>query len=285
MISNSMWPVIRSLWNLDNMRIAPNPVLRGSLFGMVPRGSEEVLRDFKVYEDSRIVVTYDGAALGQADLDVWLRLIQIVGQRFVDRKTKSISIEIVPSVFLKEIGRTGGKCGRLGGNDREWLVKSLKRLAGVITVKTPNDRKGIIGSLVKGAAWNDEQDKIVVEIDNIVGYLFAAHYTMISTSARVQLLGDDMALWLHAFIGAHRSRSGGEFYYHVDTLRDKCRSKIADRHKFKYFVTQKMNKLMELPRGTRGFHSWEWEKRTILRVHFEEPLQQHSLLSRDSVDE
>lgn len=274
-----MMPVLQQMWKLENLRIAPNPALRGSLFGMVPRGSEETLRDFVVYEDANVVVSYDGPALGQADLDVWLRLIQLVGQRFIDRKAKSFSIEITPSVFLKEIGRTGGKCGRLGNSDREWLVKSLKRLAGVVTVKTPNDRKGIMGSLVKGAAWNDDQDRLIIEVDNIIGYLFATNYTMLSTAARTQLMGDDMALWLHAYICAHKSKKGG-FFQSIDTLREKSRSKIGERHKFKYFVTQKMNKLMELQPNIRGFHSWEWENKTVLRVHYTAPVEQHSLLEQ-----
>jgi len=249
-------------WKLENMRPAPNPALRGNLFGLTPRGSEEYLKDFQVYSDERMTVTYDGFALGQADLDVWLRIIQIAGQRFIDSKPKSIIIDIRPSEFLKEIGREGGKSGRLGKNDREWLVRSLKRLCGVITLRTPDDKKGIIGGLIKSAAWNDDQDRLIVEVDNVVGYLFSAQYTMLSTHVRKQLLGDDLSLWLHAFIMAHKAPRS-RFFYNVETLMLRCRSRIAEPRKFKYKVTQKMERLMELDPKIRGFHSWLWEKNTL----------------------
>lgn len=258
--------MVNHFWNLENMRPAPNPVLRGNLFGLTPRGSEEHLTDFTVFSDENMTITYDGYALGQADLDVWLRIIQIAGQRFIDSKPKTIAIEIKPSTFLKEIGREGGKSGRLGKNDREWLVRSLKRLCGVITLKTPDDKKGIIGGLIKTAAWNDDQDRLVIEIDNVIGYLFSAQYTLLSTRVRKQLIGDDLSLWLHAFIMAHKGPRS-RFFYSVETLMVRCRSRIAEPRKFKYKVSQKMERLMELDPNIRGFHSWLWEK-NILHVFY-----------------
>lgn len=267
-----MWDIYPVIWNLKDMRPAPNPVLRGNLFGLVPRGKEEVLKNFLVFEDKRMTITYDGVALGQADLDVWLRLIQLAGQRFIDRAAKTIVVDIRPGEFLKEIGREGGKSGHLGKSDREWLVRSLKRLTGIITVKTPDDRKGLIGGLIKGVAWNDEQNRLLVEIDNFIGYLFSARYSLLNSKARKQLLGDDLALWLHAFITAHYGKNE-EFFYSVDTLRQRCRSRIAENRKFKYAVGKKMEKLMALPRELRGFAGWSWD-RDILHVYFNEKPEQ-----------
>ena len=276
----SLWDISLPLWNIDRMRLAPNPALRGGLFGMAPRGEEELLKDYLVYEDANLVVTYTGVSLGQADLDVWMRIIQLVGQRFIDRSQKTVAVEITPSAFMRDIGRTGGRSGRIGNNDRDWLVKSLTRLTGAITIRTPDDKKGIVGNLVKGVAWNDEQNRLVVEVDNKIGYLFAARYTMLSSATRIALMGDDMALWLHAFIAAHRGSHGrSEFFYSVDTLREKSRSRIADRSKFKYFITQKMKKLMALPEEQRGFFSWEWENRYTLRVHYVKSMEQGTLVS------
>lgn len=265
----SLWDVIPSIWQSKIMRPAPNPVLRGNLFGLVKRGSSDTLKNFCVFQNKDITVTYDGIALGQADLDVWLRLVQMVGQRFLDPLTKTVSVELRPSLFLREIGREGGTSGRTGKNDREWLVQALKRLTGIITIQTADNRKGVMGGLIKTAAWNDEQNRLIVEIDNTIGYLFTGGYSKITLAARKELMGDDLALWLQAFISSHKGPTT-VFFYSIETLMQRCRSKIVDPRKFKYRLSEKMCKLMQLDPAIRGFHTWLMDG-DILRVFFTIP--------------
>lgn len=265
----SLWDVMPSIWQSKTIRPAPNPVLRGNLFGLVKRGSSETLKNFCVFQSKDIIVSYDGMALGQADLDVWLRLIQMVGQRFLDPLTKTVAVELRPSLFLREIGREGGTCGRTGKNDREWLVQALKRLTGVITIQTPDNKKGIMGGLIKTAAWNDEQNRLIVEIDNTIGYLFTGGYSQIILAARKELMGDDLALWLQAFIASHKGPTTS-FFYNVTTLMERCRSKITEPRKFKYRLSEKMQKIMDLDPSIRGFHTWVMEG-DVLRVFFTIP--------------
>ena len=264
----SLWDLMPRIWSSKSVRPAPNPVLRGSLFGLIQKGKDETLKDYVVYKDKDMSVTYDGVALGQADLDVWLCLIQKVGQRFMDASTKTVALELRPSLFMREIGRTGGKSGRIGKNDREWLVKSLKRLTGIITIKTTDNRKGILGGLVKSAAWNDDQDRLVVEIDNTVGYLFSGGYSQMSLSVRKTLMGDDLSLWLQAFIASHRV-AGSDLFYSLDVLIERCRSHCGETRKFKYRVTEKMQRLMTLSERQRGFYHWLWQGETLM-VFFSE---------------
>ena len=272
-VQRSLWEVMPHIWQSPNTRPAPNPVLRGSLFGLVKRGEAETLKNFCVFEGKDLSVYYDGVSLGQADMDVWLRLVQMVGQRFLDPATRTVTVEFRPSLFLREIGREGGSHGRIGSHDREWLVQALKRLTGVITIRTTDNRKGIMGGLIKSAAWNDDADRLVVEIDNTVGYLFTGGYSQINLDARKSLMGDDLALWLQAFIASHKGPKA-TFFYSIQTLMQRCRSKITEPRKFKYRLTEKMEKLMELKADIRGFHNWVMDG-DILRVFFSEAHFEH----------
>jgi hypothetical protein len=65
----SLWDLMPRIWSSKSVRPAPNPVLRGSLFGLIQRGKDEILKEYVVYKDKDMSVTYDGVALGQADLD------------------------------------------------------------------------------------------------------------------------------------------------------------------------------------------------------------------------
>jgi hypothetical protein len=181
----------------------------------------------------------------------------------MDASTKTVALELRPSLFMREIGRTGGKSGRIGKNDREWLVKSLKRLTGIITIKTTDNRKGILGGLVKSAAWNDDQDRLVVEIDNTVGYLFSGGYSQLSLNVRKSLMGDDLSLWLQAFIASHRI-AGSDLFYSLDVLIERCRSHCVATRKFKYRITEKMQRLMTLSEQQRGFYRWLWHNDTLM---------------------
>ena len=214
-----------------------------------------------------MTVLYTGVALGQPDLDVWLCLIQKVGQKFMDPDMKTVTLELRPSQFMREIGRTGGESGRIGSSDRDWLVKSLLRLTGSIVIQSPDRKKGIMGRLVTRAAWNDDQDRLLVEIDNFVGYLFSSGYSQMNLGVRKTLMGDDLSLWLQAFISSHKK--SGEFFYSVETLMARCRSRTPEPRKFKYRVSEKMRRLMGLSPSERGFQRWLWDG-DILRVFFSE---------------
>lgn len=270
-------------WISDTKRPAPNPVIRGSLFGILPKQqAAQGLSNFLVYEDKNFQISYTGQALGQADLDVWLNIVRKIGQSFAEGD-KSTILEFTPSSFLKEIGRTGGVHKRLGRNDRDWLYASLVKLTGTITISTPDAKRGITGGLIRRVAWNDDADKILVDVDNTFGPLFVGGYTCLNPYVRAELKGDDLALWLYAFINSH-SGPHTEFFYGLETLMERSRTKIEEPRKFKYRVAQKMKKLMELSKEERGFYDWLWEPGNVLRVFFSEA-QMHKWKYQNTLSE
>lgn len=251
------------LWKSKSLRPAPNPVLRGGLFGVSRRGSSAQVKDYLVYEDKNIIITYDGWELGQPDLDVWLALVQKAGQRFLDQTVRSITVELTPSEFLREIGRMGGKHERIGRADRDWLVDSLKRLKGVITIKTPDDKKGRMGGLIDDVYWNDDRNRIVVEVNNIIGYLFAGGYSCINMDVRKKLMGDDLSLWLHNFITSHKSHGTSGMFYSLQKIQEKCRSTMKEMRYFRHLLLKKMERIMQT-KTSEDFYEYEVTKDNIL---------------------
>ena len=271
-------------WVSDKKRPAPNPIIRGSLFGVLPKQqSTQALSNFLVYEDKNIQINYTGPALGQADLDVWLNIVRKIGPRFAEGDKNSV-LEFTPGSFLREIGRTGGVHKRLGKNDRDWLYASLVKLTGTITIATTDAKRGITGGLIRRVAWNDDADKILVDVDNTFGPLFAGGYTCLNPYVRSELKGDDLALWLYAFINSH-SCPHAEFFYGLETLMERSRTRIEEPRKFKYRVAQKMKKLMALSQEERGFYDWLWDiPGTVLRVFFSE-VQMHKYRYQKTLNE
>ena len=117
----NFWDILPVWWKSKKLRPAPNPTLRGSLFGLVKRGEETLLKDLVVYTDKNLEIVYNGPSLGQSDLDVWVYIMQTAGQRFLDPDVRELSLEFSITSFLNEIGRKGAHSG---GSNKEWLLKS-----------------------------------------------------------------------------------------------------------------------------------------------------------------
>lgn len=252
----NFWEILPSFWNSQRLRPIPSPTVRGSLFGLIKRGRHEVLENLEVYSDKNIIITYSGMSLGQADLDVWMYILQKAGQRFTDPSVTYLSLEFQITQFLTAIGRKGGKSGRPGGRDKEWLLESLHRISsGTITVKTPSNERGIVGSLITQAYWDVSKNKLIVDVNSKLGYLFSAKPTLLSVDVRTSLIGDDLALWLYNFITSHKDPYNN-MIYGIDTIMKRCRTQTKEHRKFKHRLAEKMERLMAIDEKDRNFHSW-----------------------------
>lgn len=184
------------LWP-DNKFASPNSFLRSALFGVVRPGRRKYLDGEVLAAVEGIEIRYTGQRLDQADLDVWLAVVQVLQnqKKGLGERCYTTSYEL-----LSLIGRsdTGGKKG-----SRALLQKRIERLvASAVTVR--QGRYTYIGSLIRRAARDDETQRWVIELDPGIAKLFAPdQYTQIEASIRKHLEGKHLAQWLHAFYASH----------------------------------------------------------------------------------
>ena len=89
------------------------------------------------------------------------------------------------------------------GKNRVTLQNRIERLvANALTVK--QGRYTYIGSLIAGAAKDEETQEWVIELDEKLRPLFAAdQFTQIEWDVRRELNGQQLAQWLHGFYASH----------------------------------------------------------------------------------
>jgi hypothetical protein len=236
---------------------APNVALRGPLFGVMPKGVEKIVK--KIYEDKEYTVRYAGEPLSQADFDVWMELLR---RTVVDLKKSGeriVFIEVVPSEFMASIGRVGGKRKNLGKNDRDWLLNSLRKLKGTLTITTPTFSKGWMTSPVHDVEWNDY--KIRIEVNRSIAWLFLAGVTYLDGKTNRALGRDELARWLANYIASHHDEKVGRHLFNtLETLRIKCGSAYPEKElrKLKCQLNKKLVKLGKI-RAQIRFHSWDWD--------------------------
>ena len=150
-----------------------------------------------------IEIRYTGQRLDQGDLDVWesvlhaARLQELGGQ-----------CRVTSYALLKLMGKTDT------GKNRATLNKRITRLvASALTVK--QGRYSYIGSLIAGAAKDEETQEWVIDLDAKLRPLFAAdQFTQVEWSVRQALNGHQLAQWLHGFYSSHAK----PFPFKVETL-------------------------------------------------------------------
>ena len=116
--------------------------------------------------------------------------------------------------LLKLMGKTDT------GKNRVTLNKRITRLvASALTVK--QGRYSYIGSLMAGAAKDEETQEWVIELDAKLRPLYAAdQFTQIEWAVRHELDGKPLAQWLHGFYASHAK----PFPMKVETLLRLCGS-------------------------------------------------------------
>lgn len=109
------------------------------------------------------------------------------------------------------------------GKNRVTLNKRITRLvASALTVK--QGRYSYIGSLIAGAAKDEETQEWVIELDAKLRPLFAAdQFTQIEWAVRHDLNGQQLAQWLHGFYASHAR----PFPLKVETLHRLCGSEAG----------------------------------------------------------
>lgn len=179
------------LWP-EPVRAVPNGFLRSALFGAIAKGKRRYIDGEQLAALDGIEIRYTGQRLDQGDLDVWESVLHAVRLQELGSQCRVTSYAL-----LKLMGKTDT------GKNRATLHKRITRLvASALTVK--QGRYSYIGSLIAGAAKDEETQEWVIELDEKLRPLFAFdQFTQIEWAVRHALDGSQLAQWLHGFYATH----------------------------------------------------------------------------------
>ena len=140
------------LWP-EPVRAVPNGFLRSALFGAIAKGKRRYIDGEQLAALDGIEIRYTGQRLDQGDLDVWESVLHAVRLQELGSQCRLTSYAL-----LKLMGKTDT------GKNRVTLNKRITRLvATALTVK--QGRYSYIGSLIAGAAKDEETQEWVIELD------------------------------------------------------------------------------------------------------------------------
>ena len=199
------------LWP-DSVRVVPNGFLRSALFGAIAKGKRRYIDGELIAALDGIEIRYTGQRLDQGDLDAWASVLHAVRHQDLGGQCRVTSYAL-----LKLMGKTDT------GKNRTTLNKRITRLvASALTVK--QGRYSYIGSLIAGAAKDEDTQEWVIELDARLRPLFAIdQFTQVEWAVRHALDGQPLAQWLHGFYASHAA----PFPLKIETLHQLCGSQAA----------------------------------------------------------
>ena len=191
------------------VRAVPNGFLRSALFGAIAKGRRRYMDKELVAAVDGVEIRYTGQRLDQGDLDVWENVLHAV-------RTQKLGSEcrLTSYALLKLMGKTDT------GKNRATLSARITRLvANALEVK--QGRYSYMGSLITGAAKDEETQEWVIELNPKMRPLFADdQFTQVEWVVRHALDGHQLAQWLHGFFASHAK----PFPMRIETLHRLCGS-------------------------------------------------------------
>lgn len=176
----------------EPVRAVPNGFLRSALFGAIKKGARRYLKAELVAAVDGIEIRYTGERLDQGDLDVWESVLHAVRLQELGSQCRVTSYALLKLMGLTDTGK-----------NRATLHTRITRLvANALEVK--HGRYSYMGSLIAGAAKDEETQEWVIELNPKLRPLFAAdQFTQVEWGVRHALSGKPLAQWLHGFYATH----------------------------------------------------------------------------------
>jgi hypothetical protein len=204
------------LWP-EPARAVPNGFLRSALFGAIKKGARRYMKAELVAAVDGIEIRYTGERLDQGDLDVWESVLHAVRLQELGSQCRVTSYALLKLMGLTDTGK-----------NRTTLHTRITRLvANALEVK--HGRYSYMGSLIAGAAKDDETQEWVIELNPKLRPLFAAdQFTQVEWGVRHALSGKPLAQWLHGFYASHAA----PFPLKIETLHRLCGSEAGEMWKF-----------------------------------------------------
>ncbi len=217
------------LWP-EPVRAVPNGFLRSALFGAIKKGARRYLKAELVAAVDGIEIRYTGERLDQGDLDVYESVLHAVRFQALGERCRVTSYAL-----LKLMGKTDT------GKNRATLHERITRLR-ANAVEVRQGRYCYIGSLIAGAAKDEETQEWVIELDAKLRPLFAAdQFTQVEWAVRHKLDGKPLAQWLHGFYASHAA----PFPLKIETLHRLCGSEAGEMWKFAQTLRKALDDVAE----------------------------------------
>jgi len=231
----------------EDLRAAPNEILRSALFGVVRPGRRTYVEDMEIPAPEGYHITYTGKRLDQADLDIWLQLLHMVRTKTVDTE-----IRFPMRWFLRQLQRN------VGNSDYKWLDR---RMTGLVASATRiENKKGLVlitGGLIRAFGYDPETSEAVVHLNEHLRKLFD-NYTLLRWEDRLALGSDQLSKWLHAYYSTHAKA----YPLKVDTILKACGSQETELRHFRF----KLRNALDTLKG-RGFISdWNIDKNDLVHI-------------------
>ena len=217
------------LWP-ESVRAVPNGFLRSALFGAIAKGRRRYINGEDLAAVDGVTIRYKGERLDQGDLDVWESVLHAVRLQELGGQCRVTSYALLKLMGLTDTGK-----------NRVTLNKRITRLvASALTVK--QGRYSYIGSLIAGAAKDEETQEWVIELDAKLRPLFAAdQFTQVEWAVRHKLDGKPLAQWLHGFYASHAA----PFPLKIETLHRLCGSEAGEMWKFAQTLRKALDDVAE----------------------------------------
>ena len=224
------------LWP-EPVRAVPNGFLRSALFGAIAKGKRRYIDGEQLAALDGIEIRYTGQRLDQGDLDVWESVLHAVRLQEMGSQCRVTSYALLKLMGLTDTGK-----------NRVTLNKRITRLvASALTVK--QGRYSYIGSLIAGAAKDEETQEWVIELDAKLRPLFAAdQFTQVEWAVRHALNGKPLAQWLHGFYASHAK----PFPMKVETLLRLCGSE-SELRRYRQTLGDALDAVAEASAHGEGF--------------------------------
>jgi hypothetical protein len=179
------------LW-AEPVRVVPNGFLRSALFGAIRKGTRRYMKAELVAAVDGVEIRYTGERLDQGDLDILECVLHAVRLQEMGSQCRVTSYALLKLMGLTDTGK-----------NRMTIHTRITRLvANAVEIK--QGRYSYMGSLIAGAAKDEDTQEWVIELNPKLRPLFAAdQFTQIEWVVRHALSGQPLAQWLHGFYASH----------------------------------------------------------------------------------
>ena len=218
-----------AFWPDDKLN-APAVILRSALFGLVERGKRKAVQRKEIASWRGSKLLYTGFQLDQADLDIYLCLIDLQKNQVIGKE-----IETTERRILQASGR------RVGGRDVEWLRNCMSRLT-ACEVSIEVEGKEYFGPLIVHGVRDKETGGLLkIVLHPKMAELFGSGVWQDRETRNS--LGTDLSKWLLGYLSSHSSSIRKPHIVRIETLMALCGTRILQRHEFKKKLSRAMAEL------------------------------------------
>jgi hypothetical protein len=214
-------------------RVAPSIWLRSAIFGVIERGTREVVFKKELPTPWAAQLLFSGPELDQSDLDVLLQVVHMASsQGVVDRP-----LIFTDYAMLTALGR------KHSSGNRKWLQDALSRLtSSKVSITLDDEQRGEEVQLLLEQVWGNGRRAVTVT-EGCIRMFSDRRYTVFQWKARLSL-PTSLAKFLHLYLMSQPTTKWG---VGLDTLKQISRTPASrPMRKFKADVLKAIEAIQAL---------------------------------------